>query len=62
MALHHLGVAVDGAFELLQRVLAVARQLNYQVDKNASNLRRQRSSTLALLIFEDPTPDDSAIS
>ena len=45
-----------------QRVLAVARQLNYQVDKNASNLRRQRSSTLALLIFEDPTPDDSAIN
>jgi DNA-binding LacI/PurR family transcriptional regulator len=45
-----------------QRVLAVARQLNYQVDKNASNLRFQRSNTLALLIFEDPTPDDSAIN
>ena len=45
-----------------QRVLAVAQQLNYQVDKNASNLRFQCSNTLALLIFEDPTPDDSAIN
>jgi DNA-binding LacI/PurR family transcriptional regulator len=45
-----------------KRVLAVAEQLNYQVDKNASNLRFQRSNTLALLIFEDPTPDDSAIN
>ena len=45
-----------------QRVLAVAQELNYQVDKNASNLRFQRSNTLALLFFEDPTPDDSAIN
>ena len=45
-----------------KRVLAVAQQLNYQVDKNASNLRFQRSNTLALLIFEDPTADDSAIN
>src|SRR5580698_2572797 len=45
-----------------KRVLAVAEQLNYQVDKNASNLRFQRSNTLALLIFEDPTSDDSAIN
>ncbi|HYL72405.1 MAG TPA: LacI family DNA-binding transcriptional regulator [Candidatus Dormibacteraeota bacterium] len=48
--------------ETRQRVLAVARQLNYTVDKNASNLRFQRSNTLALLIFEDPTADDSAIN
>jgi DNA-binding LacI/PurR family transcriptional regulator len=48
--------------ETRKRVLAVAQQLNYKVDKNASNLRFQRSSTLALLIFEDPTPDDSAIN
>lgn len=48
--------------ETRQRVLAVAQQLNYKVDKNASNLRRQRSNTLALLIFEDPTADDSAIN
>jgi DNA-binding LacI/PurR family transcriptional regulator len=45
-----------------RRVLEVARQLNYKVDKNASNLRFQRSNTLALLIFEDPTPDDSSIN
>lgn len=44
------------------RVLEIAQQLNYKVDKNASNLRFQRSNTLALLIFEDPTPDDSAIN
>jgi DNA-binding LacI/PurR family transcriptional regulator len=43
-------------------VLAVAQQLNYRVDKNASNLRFQRSNTLALLMFEDPTSDDSAIN
>ena len=45
-----------------RKVLAVAQQLNYRVDKNASNLRFQRSNTLALLIFEDPTSDDSAIN
>lgn len=48
--------------ETRKRVLAVAQQLNYKVDKNASNLRFQRSNTLALLIFEDPTSDDSAIN
>ena len=48
--------------ETRRRVLAVAQQLNYRVDKNASNLRFQRSNTVALLIFEDPTSDDSAIN
>jgi DNA-binding LacI/PurR family transcriptional regulator len=48
--------------ETRKRVLAVAERLNYKVDKNASNLRFQRSNTLALLIFEDPTSDDSAIN
>jgi DNA-binding LacI/PurR family transcriptional regulator len=48
--------------ETRQRVLAIAEQLNYKVDKNASNLRFQRSNTLALLFFEDPTSDDSAIN
>ncbi|MEO6103691.1 MAG: substrate-binding domain-containing protein, partial [Pseudoxanthomonas sp.] len=32
------------------------------VDKNASNLRTQHSGTIALLFFEDPTPDDSQIN
>ena len=45
-----------------ERVLEVARQLNYHVDKNASNLRRRHAGTLALLFFEDPTADDSAIN
>ncbi len=44
------------------RVLAAAEALHYKVDKNASNLRRQASKTLALLFFEDPTPDDSLIN
>src|ERR1051325_8705649 len=48
--------------ETRRRVLEVAQELNYKVDKNASNLRFQRSNTLALLIFEDPTPDDSSIN
>jgi DNA-binding LacI/PurR family transcriptional regulator len=45
-----------------QRIEDIARRLNYKVDKNASNLRSQRSRTLALLIFEDPTPDHSMIN
>ena len=45
-----------------QRIEAIARQLNYKVDKNASNLRSQHSNTLALLFFEDPTPDESLIN
>jgi DNA-binding LacI/PurR family transcriptional regulator len=45
-----------------QKILAIARELNYKVDKNASNLRCQQSGTLALLFFEDPTPDDSLIN
>jgi DNA-binding LacI/PurR family transcriptional regulator len=45
-----------------RRIEAIARQLNYTVDKNASGLRRQASNTLALLFFEDPTPDDSMIN
>lgn len=48
--------------ETRQRIEAIARQLNYKVDKNASNLRSQHSNTLALLFFEDPTPDDSQIN
>ncbi len=48
--------------ETRERILAIARELNYKVDKNASNLRCQQSGTLALLFFEDPTPDDSLIN
>ena len=48
--------------ETRKRIQAIAEQLNYQVDKNASNLRTQHSGTIALLFFEDPTPDDSQIN
>lgn len=48
--------------ETRRKVQAVARQLNYKVDKNASNLRTQHSGTLALLFFEDPTTDESHIN
>lgn len=44
------------------KIQAIALELNYKVDKNASNLRRQHSLTLALLLFEDPTSDDSLIN
>jgi DNA-binding LacI/PurR family transcriptional regulator len=45
-----------------RRIESIAQQLHYKVDKNASNLRFQRSNTLAVLLFEDPTPDDSLIN
>lgn len=44
------------------RVEAAVRELNYKVDRHASSLRTQRAGTLALLLFEDPTPDDSHIN
>ncbi|WP_324699137.1 LacI family DNA-binding transcriptional regulator [Novosphingobium aerophilum] len=44
------------------RIEAIARELNYSVDKNASSLRSQRSNTIALLFFEEQTPDDSKIN
>jgi DNA-binding LacI/PurR family transcriptional regulator len=50
------------SLETRKRIEAIAQQLHYKVDKNASNLRFQRSNTLALLLFEDPTPDDSLIN
>jgi DNA-binding LacI/PurR family transcriptional regulator len=48
--------------ETRRRIQAAVEQLNYKVDKNASNLRRMHSGTLALLLFEDPTPDESRIN
>ena len=45
-----------------ERIEQIARELNYTVDRNASSLRSQRSNTIALLFFEDPTPDDSMIN
>ncbi|MGQ8363907.1 LacI family DNA-binding transcriptional regulator [Glaciecola sp. 1036] len=48
--------------ETRDRIKQIAKDLNYKVDKNASNLRKQQSKTLALLLFEDPTNDDSLIN
>ena len=45
-----------------RRIQAVADELHYKVDKNASSLRTQQTATLALLFFEDPTLDDSLIN
>lgn len=45
-----------------ERIQAIAHELNYSVDKNASSLRSQRSNTIALLFFEDPTPDGANIN
>ncbi len=48
--------------ETRRRVEAAAAALNYTVDKSASSLRGRLTGTLALLFFEDPTPDDSHIN
>ncbi len=54
------GAGVNTATRL--RIEAIAKRLNYRVDKAASNLRSRHLHTLALLFFEDPTPDDSLIN
>jgi DNA-binding LacI/PurR family transcriptional regulator len=48
--------------ETRRRIQAIADELNYKVDRNASKLRTQHTDTLALLFFEDPTLDDSLIN
>lgn len=48
--------------ETRQRIVDIAEQLNYRVDKHAAGLRSRQSRTIALLLFEDPTSDDSQIN
>ena len=48
--------------ETRAKVQRIAREMNYRVDRSAAGLRSQRSNTLALLFFEDPTSDDSQIN
>ncbi|MEL7536683.1 MAG: LacI family DNA-binding transcriptional regulator [Pseudomonadota bacterium] len=48
--------------ETRQRIREIATELNYRVDRSAAGLRSRQSRTLALLIFEDPTSDDSQIN
>jgi len=45
-----------------RRIETIARELKYKVDKNASSLRSQHSNTIAVLFFEDPSPDPSLIN
>ena len=45
-----------------KRIEAIAQKLNYRVDKAASNLRSRHAETLAVLIFQDESTDDSAIN
>lgn len=49
-------------FETRKKIKAIAKELNYKVDKNASNLRSQQSNTIALLLFEEPTTDETHIN
>ncbi|WP_093332831.1 LacI family DNA-binding transcriptional regulator [Sphingomonas rubra] len=44
------------------RIEAIAKQLNYSVDRSASNLRSGSTRTLALLLFRDPSPDETLIN
>jgi len=48
--------------ETRRRIQHIAREMNYQVDRRAAGLRSQRTHTLALLVHEDPTSDDSQIN
>ncbi|MCP8899984.1 LacI family DNA-binding transcriptional regulator [Gilvimarinus xylanilyticus] len=48
--------------ETKQRIQQIARELNYKVDKNARNLRSQKTKTIALLLNEDHGTGDSLIN
>lgn len=48
--------------ETRKRVQNIAREMNYRVDRSAAGLRSQKSKTIALLLFEDPTTDESQIN
>jgi DNA-binding LacI/PurR family transcriptional regulator len=45
-----------------KRIQQIALEMNYRVDHSAAGLRSQRSHTLAVLLFPDPTSDDSQIN
>ncbi|WP_206240640.1 LacI family DNA-binding transcriptional regulator [Novosphingobium terrae] len=45
-----------------KRIEAIAAQLNYAVDQNASRLRSGTTRTLALLFFEESAPEDGQIN
>lgn len=45
-----------------ERILSIARENNYKVDTNASNLRTQHSNTIALLVHEESQAQDWMIN
>ncbi|MEJ0087259.1 MAG: substrate-binding domain-containing protein [Pseudomonadota bacterium] len=45
-----------------KRIEKIARDLNYRIDKNASNLRLQLTNTIAVLFFQDPAADNPQIN
>lgn len=45
-----------------KRIKKIAREMNYRVNRSAAGLRSQQSKTIALLLFQDPTTDDSQIN
>ena len=47
--------------ETRERIVEVAQQLGYRVDRGAAGLRTRRSHTLALLLFEE-APDEAQIN
>ena len=44
------------------RVFAAAQELHYKVNKNASDLRRQKSRTIAVLFFDEQSPEGAVIN
>ncbi len=48
--------------ETRERILDIARKLNYRVDRSAAGLRTRQSRTLAVLLFEDTTADASHVN
>ena len=48
--------------ETRDRVQAIARELNYFVNRNAAGLRTQQSNTLALLLFDDAGDSDARMN
>jgi DNA-binding LacI/PurR family transcriptional regulator len=48
--------------ETRNRIKKIAKELNYRVDRSAAGLRSQQSRTIALLLYDDPTTDDSGIN
>ena len=48
--------------ETRDRIQAIARELNYFVNRNAAGLRTHQSNTLALLVFDDAAETDTRMN